>query len=526
MAESQLMCMDDGHVNETIPESKPEYYYSEEQRAAIEQLLTNGDGAFKMRLKEDKVKDFLSAREIKRIRDTLREYETHGETDKAKSGSTKESKADSGVHSTYWPDLSDTEIPPLDIGWTEGGLYKAATRVAVHTHPAKQNGPHIKEVVRRLIQESNKVVAVVMDLLTDLLILQDLLDAAAKRSVAVYIILDSPGVPHFLDMCSRLQVGPMHLRNLRVRMMDGCGLALPQGRLPGALCSKYMLVDGDKVMFGSYSFTWSTSRMDRNVITVMTGQVLDVFDRDFRELYAMSAGVDLYKEFHVTKPPKPLPVRHAPSLRTSTGVYTSRFQVSLGDSRQANFKVPAHKYHNPKYLLVVGNTAAAAAAASGARGSLPDLSSRRGSLGGQSAFNVMERFLQSSGGSEMPEEPGPLPASAAPAAEHRAKDARRPNGPAEKKRSSFRLFLKGKGAQPSVPEEGELTPTPSGAASPTRRGPGASPEDSFEERPSQPKVKTKKKVLHQRSVSLQAVNLDDESVKGRQRKGKKNCIQS
>lgn len=57
-----------------------------------------------------------------------------------------------------------------------------------------------------------QVVAIVMDLLTDLHILQDLLDAAAKRAVAIYIVLDIRGAPHFLDMCNRMQVGPQHLR--------------------------------------------------------------------------------------------------------------------------------------------------------------------------------------------------------------------------------------------------------------------------------------------------------------------------
>ncbi|KAJ8251550.1 hypothetical protein GJAV_G00222550 [Gymnothorax javanicus] len=526
MAESQLMCMDDNHVNEKVPESKPEFYYSEEQRAAIEQLLKNGDGAFKMRLKEDKVKDFLSAREIKTIRDTFREYDLDGDTEKEQYGSTKEPKADSGVHSTYWPEMSDTEIPPLDIGWPEGGFYKGVTRVAVHTHPPKQNGPHIKEVVRRLIQESNKVIAVVMDLLTDLQILQDLLDAAAKRSVPVYIILDSRGVPHFLDMCSRLQVGPLHLRNIRVRKMEGCGLALSQGRLPGSLSSKYMLVDGDKVMFGTFSFTWTTSRIDRNTIMVLTGQVVDFFDNDFRELYAISESVNLYKEFHITKPPKPMPVRTASSLRPTPAVSTSRFQVSLGNSRQANFRVPAHKYHNPKYLLVVGNSA-------DLKGSLQDLSSRRNSLGGES-FNVMDRFLRSSGGSEKPEELSTQPtAISAVAIQPNEKDSKRLNGPSVKKqRSSFRLFLKGKSANHSMVEEGETTPT-TPTPSPTHKslatvteGLDGSCEVLAPEKPSPPKVKLKKKIS-QRSVSLQAVNTrEEDSLKGRQRKNKKACIQS
>lgn len=51
-----------------------------------------------------------------------------------------------------------------------------------------------------------------MDMITDPQILQDLLDAASRRLVPVYILLDEQGVPHFLDMCSRLQIGSQHLR--------------------------------------------------------------------------------------------------------------------------------------------------------------------------------------------------------------------------------------------------------------------------------------------------------------------------
>lgn len=117
-----------------------------------------------------------------------------------------------------------------------------------------------------------------MDILTDPQILQDLMDAASRRSVPVYILLDERGVPHFLDMCSRLQIGSQHLRvgsvegngflypavclcadfpplwtqNIRTRTLQGVGFNLSFGRLPGSVCYKYMLVDGDKVVFGSY----------------------------------------------------------------------------------------------------------------------------------------------------------------------------------------------------------------------------------------------------------------------------------
>lgn len=168
MAESQLMCMEDGHIEATVPDTKPQFYYSEEQRAAIEELLKSGDGAFKTRLKNDKMKDFLSAREVKLLLGSFKQYDSGNNDDNSGGGGGKAAAAEqaaatgtdaeeSGEHSTYWPQMSDTEVPPLDIGWTGGGLFKGVTRVAVHTHPPKDNGPHIKEVVRRLIQEASKV---------------------------------------------------------------------------------------------------------------------------------------------------------------------------------------------------------------------------------------------------------------------------------------------------------------------------------------------------------------------------------
>lgn len=94
------------------------------------------------------------------------------------------------------------------------------------------------------------------------------------------------------------------------------------------------------------------------MITVMSGQVVDFFDRDFRELYAVSEKLDLYKEFHVNPPASKnvatTPTKLEPKRPFSPGT-TSRFQVSLGDSPKADIQVPAHKYHNPKYLLVTGD---------------------------------------------------------------------------------------------------------------------------------------------------------------------------
>ncbi|XP_018961365.2 protein FAM83F-like [Cyprinus carpio] len=342
MAESQLLCLEDGLMPPAVPESRPQFYYSEQQRAALERLITDGDGAFKNLLKDENGQDFLSAREIKTITGTFVKYPSEED-----DGANRGSRNDSGsLRSTYWPQMSDTEVPPLDIGWPSSGLFKGVTRVSVFTHPPKENSPHIKEVTRKLIQESCKVVAIVMDLLTDLQILRDLFEAS-KRGVPVYIVLDDQGAPLFLDMCSRLKVGDRELKNVRTRTVKGVGLNLSVGKIPGNVHSKYMLIDGDKVMFGTYSFSWSSSRMDRNMITVMSGQVVDFYDNDFRQLYAISDKLDLFKVFHISKPQTGTVSRAAVPKRPEAA--TSRFQVNLGD-----VKVPAHKYHNPKYLLALG----------------------------------------------------------------------------------------------------------------------------------------------------------------------------
>lgn len=71
-----------------------------------------------------------------------------------------------------------------------------------------------------------------MDLMTDLQIIQDLLDASSRRCVAVYAVLEVSGLPHFLDMCSRLQVNATHLRVRKRRRGAGRGGWLGFARTP------------------------------------------------------------------------------------------------------------------------------------------------------------------------------------------------------------------------------------------------------------------------------------------------------
>lgn len=257
--------------------------------------------------------------------------------------------------------------------------------------------------------------------------------------------------------------------------------------------------------------------MDRNMITVMSGQTVDTFDNDFRELYAVSEQVDLYREFNITKPPIPTPIAK-PKVEPirPLPVSTSRFQVSVGDSRQIGLKVPAHKYHNPKYSLVFGNSR-------GLTGSLQDLSTPRDSLAGDlhQRNGVQNSVLPAAKNSRdkvdrvSPQSPG----SPAEEEDEDGKGGLKKNlaAGAKKQRSSFRHFLKGRANHSTETiEEGVVTPqspSPTYKVSETNGVAGNELEDSFEiiEKPGPLKSKVKKpSKLLQRSMSLQTINTGDE----------------
>ncbi|XP_019516072.1 PREDICTED: protein FAM83F [Hipposideros armiger] len=302
MAESQLSCLDEAHVNERVTEAQAAFYYCERRRAALEALLGDGEQAYRERVKKEKLRDFLSSPERQALRAALSPYEdpappTARGKSKAKAKAPPQDPAEPSESLAYWPDRSDTEVPPLDLGWTDTGSYRGVSRVTFFTHPPmEEKAPHLKQVVRQMIQEAQKVIAVVMDLFTDGDIFQDIVDAASKRRVPVYIILDETGVKCFLEMCQGLELNDFRIRNIRVRSVTGIGFYMPLGKVKGTLSSKFLMVDGEKVATGSYRFTWSSSYIDRNLLLLLTGQNVEPFDVQFRELYAISDEVNLNQQ--------------------------------------------------------------------------------------------------------------------------------------------------------------------------------------------------------------------------------------
>ncbi|XP_067298246.1 protein FAM83G isoform X1 [Pseudorasbora parva] len=334
MALSQVQCLDNNHVNWRLNESKPEFFYSEEQRLALEALATKGRDAFDAYVKEHELRPFLSEPELELLRRKIEDYKPGSEHQKT-DGTTE--GEDIAVSLKYWPDRSDISIPNLDLGWPESASYRGVTRVNVYTQPPLDGQTHIKEVVRKAIAQAQKMIAVVMDAFTDVDIFKDLIEAGFKKKVAIYIILDNAAVQDFLLMCERAKMHRGHLNHLRVRCIGGCEFYTRSAqKVRGSLSQKFMFVDGDRAVSGSYSFTWTASRLDRNIITVLTGQAVETFDKEFRELYLYSLGVNLSKIPLGDLPePDPAPIAVPPPVSAAV----------------------ARKLINPKYALVNVDTA-------------------------------------------------------------------------------------------------------------------------------------------------------------------------
>uniref|UniRef100_A0A3B5QEK6 Mucin-5AC-like n=1 Tax=Xiphophorus maculatus TaxID=8083 RepID=A0A3B5QEK6_XIPMA len=295
MALSQIQCLDDNNVNPRIYESKPEFFYCEEQRLALEALLRDGREAFAKYLESRGLRGFLSDLEQETLAAALEPFDPDAELFSGEREGEPEP-----LSLQYWPDVSDTSIPQMDLGWPDSESYRGVTRTTVYTQPPMEDQPHIKEVVRKMIAQAQKVIAVVMDVFTDVDIFRDLLDAGFKRKVSVYILLERTMLPHFLSMYSQC-----HLGHLRVRCTEGSEFYTRYcTRIKGQLGHRFMFIDGDKAVSGSYRsvFTWMSSRLDRNLITVTTGQAVDAFDQVFRYLYVTSSFVDLRQVLSVAPP--------------------------------------------------------------------------------------------------------------------------------------------------------------------------------------------------------------------------------
>ncbi|XP_059836813.1 protein FAM83D isoform X1 [Hypanus sabinus] len=261
-------------------------FYSESQRLALEELVAGGPEAYRAFLHREKMPGFLSADEIADILGSaVRPSELCGE-------SLDQSFCDSQGTGTYFPDVSDVAVPDLELGWPvfPHNWYRGMTQVEVYFQPSYGELIYsCKEAIRNLIRKAEKVIALVMDSFTDIDILQDLHEVSRRKRIPVYILLDESGLPQFQQMCRDAGVWVEEERKMRVRTLKGCTYYTRKGaKVIGKVHEKFMLIDCEKVATGSYSFTWTDGKLNRSNLTVLSGQLSEYYDEEFRILYAQS----------------------------------------------------------------------------------------------------------------------------------------------------------------------------------------------------------------------------------------------
>ncbi|XP_039856729.1 protein FAM83G isoform X2 [Simochromis diagramma] len=275
--------LDEDTVFLPVDESSPEFIYSEREREAVEKLLSAGPEAFYSVVKE--LPDcFLSSEEVSQFKSWVQSYSFNDPRLQHENGA--ESMAEmEDFCSSYFPCHSDVPVPGLELGWPHKTPWSVTASIKVHTSPPAEGEPSVREVIRRQLQRARQVIAIVIDRLTDSAIIGDL-HSAASRGVPVYIILNQRSIQE------KFSSNRLWHPNIRVRALGGRSFGLRDGRkLVGEMNEKFILVDLDTVIHGSYSFTWTDTHLHRQLITVLRGPAVDAFDREFRILYASSLPV-------------------------------------------------------------------------------------------------------------------------------------------------------------------------------------------------------------------------------------------
>ncbi|KAJ8367445.1 hypothetical protein AAFF_G00317650 [Aldrovandia affinis] len=259
-------------------------HYKESYRLAIDALVSDGQEKYQEVLKTEQIGDFLSEQEVLFLRETA----SHPPATTSPSEENDECPDNTSSSGTYWPMHSDVETPDLDLGWPEFLQQDLHTNIDLLFHPPRLSNPTIKEVIRKHILDARQVIAVVMDIFTDVDIFKELVDASV-RGIAVYVLLDDFGLQGFLTMAEKQDVQIQRLRNMRVRTVKGQEYLCRSGaRIHGAMEQKFLLVDCHTVLFGSYSFTWSYEKIHLSMVQVITGQLVQLYDEEFRTLFARS----------------------------------------------------------------------------------------------------------------------------------------------------------------------------------------------------------------------------------------------
>ncbi|XP_020638012.3 protein FAM83C [Pogona vitticeps] len=284
--------------------------HSETARLAVDAFLEGGKAGYLQAITQENELPFLSTLDM----DYMSQHSQNIAESPVKAGLTRDDSADgasllSGVTSgTYFPLMSDVDPPQLELGWPEIPAHKIFGHTEISLYFQRDKTNNIKEVFRSLISKAQTVIAIVMDLFTDMEIVSDLMEASSKRHVPVYLILDEKNLKEFAEMCHKMDLTMDDFPNMRIRCASGDTYYSKTGKkLTGQALEKFMLIDCEEVLAGTYSFTWLCSQIHTGLVIHFKGEIVQDFDREFRCIYAESRSVN---ELSIPSAERSIPSSH------------------------------------------------------------------------------------------------------------------------------------------------------------------------------------------------------------------------
>uniref|UniRef100_A0A8C4YEF8 Scaffolding anchor of CK1 domain-containing protein n=1 Tax=Gopherus evgoodei TaxID=1825980 RepID=A0A8C4YEF8_9SAUR len=238
------------------PRAPGEPIHSETARLAVDAFLEQGEPGYLQAIAEEQELPFLSPLDMDymsqhRSQSILEPNARKGHQTEPKEGDSEDrasllSELSSG---TYFPLLSDMQPPELELGWPVIPLATGYGQTQASVYFQRNKANSIKDLLRCLISRAKTVIAVVMDLFTDMEILCDLMEASSRRRVSVYLILDEKYLKYFIEMCSKMGLNKDHFPNMRVRCVSGDTYYSKGGKkFEGQVLEKFVLIDCDHVL--------------------------------------------------------------------------------------------------------------------------------------------------------------------------------------------------------------------------------------------------------------------------------------
>ncbi|XP_013914797.1 PREDICTED: protein FAM83C [Thamnophis sirtalis] len=272
--------------------------HSETARLAVDAFLEQGETGYLQVITKEKELPFLSTMDMAYMSQHIQsipESPKKGlEAGFSRADSMdRESLLSEVTSGTYFPFMSDIDPPQLELGWPMMPSVTVLNRTEVSLYFQRDKANNVKELLRSLISKAKTVIAIVMDQFTDMEILSDLLEASNKRRVPVYLILDEKNLKEFTEMCNKMEVTMDDFLNMRIRSVSGDIYYSKAGKkLTGQALEKFVLIDCEQVLAGTYSFTWLCSQVHTCLVMHFKGKIVDDFDREFRCIYAESCSVN------------------------------------------------------------------------------------------------------------------------------------------------------------------------------------------------------------------------------------------